>query len=157
MLKLKMSTLQRKIWHFHRLTLLRTRSCNLLKSIIQILPALKNDMILHFCKVSVDMLGEVWWVHSPMSLSTQSCTLVQKHAFLWHHRLATGLGLVTCKETLSLCPCFSFSISVFPQQMIPRWVTSTRVWYCCYEIKAESKVTCNLTLGEPSLVHTTLQ
>ena len=35
---------------------------------------LKNATMLHFYKVSVDILEEVWWVHSAMSLSTKSRT-----------------------------------------------------------------------------------
>ena len=34
-------------------------------------------LVLHFYKVSIDILEEARWVHSAMSLSTQSCTILE--------------------------------------------------------------------------------
>ena len=70
----------KEICHFHRLNFLRTKSCHLLKSINQILPTLKNDMRLHYCEVSVNILKKVRWVHSTMNLSTKSRT---QSCFRW--------------------------------------------------------------------------
>ena len=52
------------------------QSFTLKRGIIQMLPTLKNGVMLHFYKVSVNILEEVLWVHSALSLSKESCTAI---------------------------------------------------------------------------------
>ena len=81
--------------------------------IIQILQILKNDMMLHFYKVSVNILDEVLRVHSAMSLPTKSRTPSDTIAIVvLQFYASTQIKIGVCPYSLSPTPFNSHSIYI---------------------------------------------